>query len=164
MFALDLEENGLNWSDLVPQRDRFERATIKRSSKRRRSAIAGKGLQAQKDEDVTVTLQKSSFPNMKIYGQFNHGFILASLEDDLFIIDQHAADEKYNYEQLKTKYVARPQPLVKPVAITMEAHEADLALTHRAELRSHGFVVGPSDSGDPTIVMVSSVQCSHMTL
>ena len=34
---------------------------------------------------------------MKIIGQFNLGFIVARLDGDLYIIDQHASDEKYRY-------------------------------------------------------------------
>ena len=34
---------------------------------------------------------------MRIIGQFNLGFIIAELRDDLFILDQHACDEKYRY-------------------------------------------------------------------
>lgn len=32
---------------------------------------------------------------MKILGQFNVGFIVAELRGDLYILDQHACDEKY---------------------------------------------------------------------
>jgi DNA mismatch repair protein PMS2 len=151
----DLHQRGLDWSDLYQREP--EQGDEAPKKKKKRSLFTGKGLQGQKDEDLTVTLQKSSFTQMKIYGQFNHGFILASLEDDLFIIDQHAADEKYNFEQLMAKYVGRPQPLVRAVPVTMEAHEAELALAHRAELRSHGFVVSPAEQSDFTVVMVSSV-------
>jgi DNA mismatch repair ATPase MutL len=35
------------------------------------------------------------FPRMRVVGQFNLGFILAELEGDLYILDQHACDEKY---------------------------------------------------------------------
>ena len=38
---------------------------------------------------------------MTILGQFNLGFIVTKLGDDLFIIDQHATDEKYNFETLQ---------------------------------------------------------------
>ena len=43
---------------------------------------------------------KKDFENLEVIGQFNKGFVLAILRDkkDLFIIDQHAADEKYNFE------------------------------------------------------------------
>lgn len=34
---------------------------------------------------------------MRIIGQFNLGFIIAELDGDLYILDQHACDEKYRY-------------------------------------------------------------------
>ena len=37
---------------------------------------------------------------MNIIGQFNKGFIVTSINNPLFIIDQHASDEKKNYENL----------------------------------------------------------------
>ena len=32
---------------------------------------------------------------MSVLGQFNLGFIIAQLDQDLYILDQHACDEKY---------------------------------------------------------------------
>jgi DNA mismatch repair protein PMS2 len=45
---------------------------------------------------------KNEFNKLKVIGQFNKGFIISLLEEsgDLFIIDQHAADEKFNFETL----------------------------------------------------------------
>ena len=34
---------------------------------------------------------------MRILGQFNLGFVIAELDGDLFILDQHACDEKYRF-------------------------------------------------------------------
>lgn len=122
-----------------------------------------KSMAAQTADDLSQTLCKSSFTAMQVHGQFNHGFILTTLGDDMYIIDQHASDEKYNYEQLVAKYNARPQPLVKPVRIAMEAREAELALEHKAELRGHGFLIQPcpalqADSdGCTAAVLVCSV-------
>jgi DNA mismatch repair protein PMS2 len=39
---------------------------------------------------------------MQIVGQFNLGFIIAELRGDLFILDQHACDEKYRYTHNQT--------------------------------------------------------------
>lgn len=49
---------------------------------------------------------------MKIIGQFNLGFIIARLGNDLFIIDQHASDEKYNFETLQRTTSLKSQKLV----------------------------------------------------
>ena len=67
------------------------------------------------EEKATATLarvlSKFDFGLMEVVGQFNRGFIVARLSrtgekglgatDDLFIVDQHAADEKYNFETLQ---------------------------------------------------------------
>lgn len=56
---------------------------------------------------------------MHVVGQFNLGFIIARLyrghgtEDDLFIIDQHAADEKYNFETLQETTKIQSQSLIR---------------------------------------------------
>lgn len=65
------------------------------------------------EEELNKQIDKSSFERMKIIGQFNLGFIIAKLESDLFIIDQHATDEKYNFEQLQSSTVLETQKLVK---------------------------------------------------
>jgi len=52
------------------------------------------------------------FSKMEILGQFNLGFIIAKLERDLFIVDQHATDEKYNFETLQRDHVIQSQKLI----------------------------------------------------
>lgn len=42
-----------------------------------------------------------SFPELTLIGQFHGNYILAQGEKGLYIIDQHAAQEKYHYEVLK---------------------------------------------------------------
>jgi len=49
---------------------------------------------------------------MEGVGQFNLGFIIARLAGDLFIVDQHAADEKFNFETLQRCTRLKPQKLV----------------------------------------------------
>ncbi|GAB2220772.1 hypothetical protein Droror1_Dr00008444, partial [Drosera rotundifolia] len=65
---------------------------------------------------ATMELQrifrKNDFRRMQVIGQFNLGFIIAKLDQELFIVDQHAADEKYNYEHLSQSTVLNQQPLL----------------------------------------------------
>ena len=51
--------------------------------------------------ELDRVLNKETFLKMQIVGQFNLGFIITRLHDDLFIIDQHASDEKNTYETLR---------------------------------------------------------------
>jgi len=53
---------------------------------------------------------------MKVIGQFNKGFIIAQIGSDLFILDQHACDEKVNFERLQRTTVIQQQPLIRLVA------------------------------------------------
>ena len=44
-----------------------------------------------------------SFPFSRHCEQFNLGFIIARIGADVFILDQHACDEKYNFETLQVR-------------------------------------------------------------
>ena len=63
-------------------------------------------------------MSKEDFSRMRIVGQFNLGFIIAVREredeiEDVFIIDQHASDEKYNFERLQAETVMQVQALAR---------------------------------------------------
>lgn len=64
------------------------------------------------EEELSKEISKDSFKKMSIVGQFNLGFIITRLEDDLFIIDQHATDEIYNFETLQKTTELTNQKLV----------------------------------------------------
>ena len=42
------------------------------------------------EKELNRQISKTDFRKMKIFGQFNLGFIIAGLDRDLFIVDQHA--------------------------------------------------------------------------
>lgn len=57
------------------------------------------------ERELDRVFSKESFREMRVHGQFNLGFIIASLKRDLFIVDQHASDEKFNFEHLRDSTV-----------------------------------------------------------
>ena len=63
------------------------------------------------------TIEKSDFAKMDVIGQFNLGFIITRLNEDIFIIDQHAADEKYNFETLQHSTQIHTQRLIAPLPL-----------------------------------------------
>ena len=65
------------------------------------------------------TIEKEDFKKMNVIGQFNKGFIITELNKSLFIIDQHAADEKINYETLLKNLTITRQPTICPIKIDM---------------------------------------------
>lgn len=95
---------------------------------------------------LSLTVSKADFERMRIVGQFNLGFILAvrpalnkSDQDELFIVDQHAADEKYNYERLQSTVTLQSQRLVRPKQLELSAIEEEIILNHSDALKANGF-------------------------
>ncbi|KAL2000971.1 hypothetical protein VTN02DRAFT_2417 [Thermoascus thermophilus] len=93
---------------------------------------------------------------MRIIGQFNLGFILATRsssgsKDELFIIDQHASDEKYNFERLQAETVVQNQRLVQPKTLDLTAVEEEIILENRPALEKNGFLIEVDESGDEPI-------------
>jgi DNA mismatch repair protein PMS2 len=100
---------------------------------------------------------------MRIVGQFNLGFILASrasesnpddgpaTADDLFIIDQHASDEKYNFERLYATTIVQSQPLVQPKTLDLTALEEEIVMENLSALETNGFIVTVDESGEALV-------------
>ncbi|KAF7179845.1 hypothetical protein CNMCM7691_008897 [Aspergillus felis] len=112
------------------------------------------------EERLSLTVSKDDFASMRIIGQFNLGFILATRSsddgsaesrDELFIIDQHASDEKFNFERLQAETVVQNQRLVQPKRLDLTAVEEEIVIENRTALEKNGFVVEVDDSGNEPI-------------
>lgn len=101
------------------------------------------------EDRLSLTVSKSDFLTMHVAGQFNLGFILATRKSsDLFIIDQHASDEKYNFERLQATTIVQNQRLVHPHPLQLTAIEEEIVLENQDALLKNGFVVDIDTSGD----------------
>ena len=129
-YASEVSESSLNNSDVLKGRNFVAKMEDKNA-----------------ENELRRALSKSSFQQMTVIGQFNLGFIIARLNSDLFIIDQHASDEKCNFEKLENEYEIPVQPLISP--ITMEVtHQYHLLLhEHKDLFRKNGFLF--EDKRDP---------------
>lgn len=118
----------------------------------------------QAEEKLSLTISKDDFAKMKIVGQFNLGFILASraseksdseddvsIADDLFIIDQHASDEKYNFERLQATTIVQSQRLVVPKTLDLTAMEEEIVLENLSALETNGFIITVDESGESPV-------------
>jgi DNA mismatch repair protein PMS2 len=117
------------------------------------------------EERLALTVSKHDFASMHIVGQFNLGFILAvrppatspggstnaTKSDELFIIDQHASDEKFNFERLQADTVVNNQRLVRPLVLDLTAVEEEIVIENVLALEKNGFIVEVDTSGDQPI-------------
>ncbi|KAI0070234.1 DNA mismatch repair protein MutL [Panus rudis PR-1116 ss-1] len=119
-------------------------------------------------EALSRVINKSDFSTMGVIGQFNRGFIIVRrrkkderklLMDDLFIIDQHAADEKYNFEDLQETTVIESQRLIRPQPLELAASDKLLAIENADVLRRNGFEVevdeGIMDEGGHRLKLIA---------
>ncbi|KJX94717.1 DNA mismatch repair protein pms1 [Zymoseptoria brevis] len=137
-----------------------------------KNAIVEEGLGGVEAEDrLSLTVSKSDFARMRVVGQFNLGFVLALRcgggdreEDDLFIIDQHAADEKYNYERLQRTVTLQSQRLVRPKVLELTAVEQEIIINHSDALKANGFDIESSSHLDEEDDEVGTRECRLLTL
>lgn len=91
------------------------------------------------EQELSTEISKSDFIRMEILGQFNLGFIIVRLGEDLFVIDQHATDEKYNFETLQKTTVLQHQPLIVPQELDITAVNELILMDNLKVFEANGF-------------------------
>ncbi|KAH9642851.1 hypothetical protein HF086_016656 [Spodoptera exigua] len=91
------------------------------------------------EEELNKEISKDSFKSMQVIGQFNLGFIITRLEDDLFIIDQHATDEIYNFETLQKTTELTSQKLVIPQSLELTGVNEQILIDNLDVFKKNGF-------------------------
>jgi DNA mismatch repair protein MutL len=78
---------------------------------------------------------------MRVLGQYDDTYLVAETDEGLVLIDQHAADERINYERLRaeTSDGTPTQALAEPVELELTAREAELFGRFRDALAELGF-------------------------
>lgn len=91
-------------------------------------------------EDGLIRLSNDDLGGLEVIGQFNLGFILARSPDHhLWILDQHACDEKYNFEKLCAETVIHEQRLLAPMPLELSPAEEMCVLDHMDVFEANGF-------------------------
>ncbi|WP_049628499.1 DNA mismatch repair endonuclease MutL [Bacillus sp. JFL15] len=92
-------------------------------------------------EPVSEEIREERVPVMYPIGQMHGTYILAQNENGLYIIDQHAAQERIKYEYFREK-VGQVEPevqdMIVPLTFHYAANEALIIEQHQQELESVG--------------------------
>jgi DNA mismatch repair protein MutL len=82
-----------------------------------------------------------------VLGQFDGTYLVAETADGLLLVDQHAADERVNYERLRRRFAGdvTTQTLAEPVELSVTAREAALLEEYGEALARLGFRVQRPD-------------------
>jgi len=104
-----------------------------------------------------LRFDKRCFSKMRVIGQFNLGFIIGALPVDssrggkqqLFIIDQHASDEKFRFEALNRESRIERQPLVSAHPLQLTPAQEQLAEAYLEIFRKNGFDLQKDEARPP---------------
>ncbi|WP_200530426.1 DNA mismatch repair endonuclease MutL [Halorubrum sp. LN27] len=113
--------------------ERRDPTTDSRPAATAQRTLAGESTSAERTYD--------SLPPLRVLGQLHETYVVAEAPDGLVLIDQHAADERVNYERLQAAFAdgAAAQALAEPVRIELTAREAALFEEFVDDLAGIGF-------------------------
>ena len=84
------------------------------------------------EKELTKNISKDRFKGMEVLGQFNLGFIIAKLDNDLFMINQHTSDEKFNQDPDRGRNTTiKSQRLTVPQKLELNAANEAILVTER---------------------------------
>nr|WP_311173219.1 DNA mismatch repair endonuclease MutL [Halobellus sp. ZY16] len=92
-------------------------------------------------DDATPETRYENLPDLRVLGQLHDTYIVAEADDGLVLVDQHAADERVNYERLRDRFGGdtTAQELAEPVEVELTAREAAAFDDFREALARLGF-------------------------
>ena len=88
--------------------------------------------------------------NFRIIGQLFNTYILAEENNELLLVDQHAAHERLKYEELKKELEGRsitPQVLMLPVPLELSPREDAICAQHIEDMARLGFEIEKENGG-----------------
>lgn len=110
-------------------------------------------------EEADLSPEFDSLPSMRIIGQLSDTYIVAETDEGLVLVDQHAADERVNYERLRGEVEGDTptQALAEPVDLELTAREAALFEEYREALAQVGFHAGRTGERTVSVRTVPAV-------
>ncbi len=127
--------------DLVPEKTAGEEKSTPKSSERSEPTEKGKQSRLEMDEEREVKGSKLS--HMSVVGIVKDSYIVVETPSGLAVVDQHAAHERINYEDLKKKAKDEidSQKLVTPKTVELKPKEAALLRANEELLEKLGFEI-----------------------
>ncbi len=118
----------------------------------------------QKQEEVHEQmtydfLSEEARPKHKIIGQVFETYWIVEYEDEMFIIDQHAAHEKVNFERLMKRFENNnisSQTLTQPIILNLSMKDANIVEQYLDNFNEIGFVIEPFQGTDFAVRAVPS--------
>ncbi|MBQ5700114.1 MAG: DNA mismatch repair endonuclease MutL [Alphaproteobacteria bacterium] len=92
----------------------------------------------------------ADLPLGRVVGQVANKYIIAQKDNNMVIIDQHAAHERITYEKLRTHKI-KTQPLLTPIVVNLRAEDVVAISSIADEMKASGLHV--AEFGDDAIAI-----------
>ena len=109
-----------------------------------------KDVKIVQDDDIKVR----TLPDLKVLAQIFKTYILSEADNKLFLIDQHAAAERYNYEKLQREFIERKnykKQMLIPLMFDFSVEEAAEVRNNLEKFEELGIVF--EEFGDNSYVV-----------
>jgi len=115
-------------------------------------SYAGRNCDSEPDAGAQFSVELSAakvngyYSSLTIIGQYHRSYIICEDQENLIIIDQHAAHERIGFERLKQQYSMgniEQQELLFPVILELNVREDAELHEHAEQLTSLGFDLEP---------------------
>jgi len=98
-------------------------------------------------------------PALTVFGQLDETYVVCAADGGLVLVDQHAADERVNYERLAAALAKERgvQTLAEPVELELTPREAELFPALKEAIEAVGFRAELLDESSVTVSAVPAV-------
>ncbi len=120
----------------------------------RDTPVADSGNAPSAGAERSPLVGASRLPALRPLGQIADAYIVAEGDDGLYLIDQHAAHERVQFEALSARVDRPAAPLLQPVAVRLTAHQWERWERDRAALAEAGLA---TEEFGPGTVLVRTV-------
>lgn len=146
-------ERGLNQRD-----NNYLSMSTTDMNKNKHESLNEDPVKLAKNQTLIQSYQESRdhFPEMDYIGQMHGTYLFAQNEEGLFIIDQHAAQERIKYEYFREEIASEGtalQSLLVPIVLEYPASDTLKIKEHREELEAAGITL--EDFGTNTFIVKS---------
>ncbi len=94
----------------------------------------------QKSMEINFEIP-SKLKRVNVIGQYNNTYILVENEDNLEIIDQHIAQERYIYESLKKQKEVASQLLIVSDVLDVDSNDIEILENNKSKLLKFGYQI-----------------------
>lgn len=144
-ITLDSRSSNIETKPSIEDRERniYEFSDAVNDKKDYNLQVDEKGIKFGNKEGVNPGIN-SNFPKLNIIGQFNKTYIIAEHNDNMYLIDQHAAHEKFLFERyLKSIENSNLiiQPLIVPIVLELSLTDYGYYEENKDLFENSGFKI-----------------------